>query len=287
MIMRGLRPDRIPADDAPPAVEDVARQWAVLLSAVAAVSVAVLTSGAVVGTPVAEVAGGALSSRATLVAPAGPAFVIWSVIYVGLVLLALLQLTAARRTDPRQVRTGWWVATSGLLNACWVLVVQAEWIALSAVVVVALLVVLVVAVARLAESPPTSAYERLVVDGTLGLYLGWVCVATVANVAAALVHGGASSEGTAATVVALVVLAVTAGVGVLIAVRLGGRYGPALALAWGLAWIAVARGSGEPVSAEVAVAAAVTALVCLLAVVLVRARVRRPARSGPPTTLGT
>ena len=264
---------------------DVIRQWSVLLSAVLATAVSFVGSGAVVGTPVAEVADGALSSSATLVAPAEPAFAIWGVIYVGLLLLALLQVLPSRRTDPRQRRTGWWTAASLLLNALWILVIQAELIAVSLVVIAALVAVLVVAMLRLGDSSPSTRYERLVVDGTLGLYLGWVCIATVANAAATLVLAGVSPTGGAAVAWAVAVLAVAAGVGVLLAVGLRGRLAPALALAWGLGWVAVARSSGEPVSAAVAVTAALAAAVTVLSALMVRWRLMRPVR--PATTAPT
>jgi hypothetical protein len=111
-----------------------------------------------------------------------------------------------------------------------------------------------------------------VVDGALGLYLGWVCIATVANTAATLVASGVEPEGSAATAWAVAVLGVAAVVGVLLAVGLGGRLAPAVGLAWGLGWVAVARTSGEPESTTVAAAAAIAALVTLASAVVVRAR---------------
>ena len=87
---------------------DALRQWAVAVSAVVGVAVAFLASGAVVGTPVNQVADGALATDATLVAPASTAFSIWGVIYTGLLLLAAFQLDPARRADPRQRRVGGW-----------------------------------------------------------------------------------------------------------------------------------------------------------------------------------
>lgn len=257
-----------------PAQHDRLRQWTVLVSAVVAVAVSFLGSGAVVGTPVNQVADGALSSSATLVAPAGPAFAIWGVIYTGLILLALLQVLPSRRTDPRQRRTGWWTAASLLLNAVWILVIQVEQIVAAFAVIAALAAVLVVAMVRLGEQPAATAYERLVVDGALGLYLGWVCIATVANAAAALVVLGVDPVGTAAVTWAVAVLVVAGAIGVVLAVGLGGRIAPALSLAWGLAWVAVARTSGEPTSAVVATTAALAALVTLASALLVAARRR-------------
>src|SRR6478735_11487461 len=144
---------------------DTARQVVVLLSAVLGTAVAFLGSGAIVGTPVNEVADGALSTSATLVAPAGAAFSIWSVIYLGLLLLAGWQLAPARRTDPRQRAVGWWVAASLLLNALWILVVQAEWLVASVAVIAALLVVLVVTFVRLVRTRPRSLTETVLLDG--------------------------------------------------------------------------------------------------------------------------
>ena len=91
-----------------------------------------------------KVAGGALSTTATLVAPAGPAFSIWAVIYLGLLAFAFWQLAPSRRSDPRQRAVGWLVRGLKLvLNAVWILVVQAEWIVASVAVILVLLGVLV------------------------------------------------------------------------------------------------------------------------------------------------
>jgi hypothetical protein len=86
---------------------DTVRQLVVLLSALLAVAGAFVGSGAAGGTPIQDAAGGALSADATPIAPAGPAFSIWSVIYVGLLGYAIWQLLPAQKTSPRQRRLGW------------------------------------------------------------------------------------------------------------------------------------------------------------------------------------
>jgi len=258
-----------------PARYDVLRQWVVAISAVVGVAVAFLGSGAVVGTPVNKVANGAFSTDATLVAPASRAFSIWAVIYTGLVVLAVFQFMPSRRSDPRQRRVGWLVTASLLINAAWVTFVQFEWVGASVILIVALLGVLVVALVRLNQSSPSSRLEAVVVDGTMGLYLGWVCIATVANTAAALVHAGVDAESRSATTWAVAVLVVAGGVGVVLAVGLKGRLAPAIALAWGLIWVAVARTSGQPQSAAVAATAVLAAVVTLGSALVVRSRSRR------------
>lgn len=88
-------------------------------SAVAALALAAVGSGAFGGTPVASAAGGYFSSTATPVAPGAPAFAIWSVIYAGLLAYAVWQLLPEARHSARQRRIRPWAAASMLLNAAW------------------------------------------------------------------------------------------------------------------------------------------------------------------------
>ena len=87
--------------------------------------------GSTVG--VEESAGGALSAEATRLAPAGPAFSIWSVIYLGLAAYTIWQWLPSSVTE-RTRSTGWLAAVSMLLNAGWLLVTQQGWIWVSVVV---------------------------------------------------------------------------------------------------------------------------------------------------------
>jgi hypothetical protein len=161
-----------------------------------------------------------------------------------------------------------------LLNAAWIGVVQAGALWGSVVVIVALLVVLVRILLVCLDLPARSAVERVLVDGTFGLYLGWVTIATLANAAAALAASGVGPLGLGATGWSVVLLAAAAVVGLALARYTSGRLAVALALAWGLAWVAVGRWSGEPRDATVAIAAVVAAAVTLGAALLVRARRR-------------
>ena len=71
----------------------------------------------VLGTRVEESSGGALAADATLLAPASPAFSIWSVIYGGLAAYTIWQWLPANTANIRARRSGWLVALSMLLNA--------------------------------------------------------------------------------------------------------------------------------------------------------------------------
>lgn len=241
-----------------------------LVVAVAAIIAAAVGSGAFGGTPIAEAADGALSASSTPVAPAGPAFAIWSVIYLGLFACAVWQVLPAQRDNPRLRSIGWLMAVSLVANAAWILVVQAGWLTVSVVVIVGLLVVLVVILERLLAPPPASRWEAIVVDGTFGLYLGWVTIATIANITATLSAADVGDLGLGATGWSVVLLVAAAAIGIAFAVHTRGRFSVNLALGWGLAWVAVGRWQGPLEDSTVAVCAAVAAVITLAAPVAVR-----------------
>lgn len=250
----------------------------VIVSALVAVVGGFLGSGAVVGTPIAEAADGALSATATLVAPAGPAFSIWSVIYLGLLAYAVWQALPAQQRSTRQRILRRPIAATMLLNAAWILVVQWGRVFLSVVVIVALLASLAVVFSLLIRHPiertssAATAVDTVVTDGTFGLYLGWVTIATVANVSAWLAAtgwtGGASLWG-------VVVLVVAALVGLFLARVSNGRIAQALSLSWGLAWVAQGRLAGENLDTVVGWTAALAAAVVLVGTLALRVTARQ------------
>ncbi|MEE1618572.1 tryptophan-rich sensory protein [Brachybacterium sp. J153] len=252
----------------------VVRHLAVTLAFAAAMLGTAVGVGVLGGDPIDEAAGGLLSADATHLAPAAPAFRIWSVIYAGLAAYTLWQWRDAR--DPRRIAA--LAIASLLLNAAWILVVQAGWVWVSVLVILALLAVLAVLFRRLVLRPAQGVLERVVVDGTFGLYLGWVSVATCANIAAALAGAGVDGFGVPGVLAIAVILVV--GVIALALIGVGrSRTGRAplaapAAMVWGLAWIAVGRATDAPHAPAVAAVAAVVA--ALIAAAAVVQAVRRP-----------
>lgn len=251
---------------------DRTRQVTVTISAVLMV-IGTLFGIGVFGTRVEESSGGSLSATATLVAPTVRAFSIWSVIYLGLAAYVVWQWLPANASSPRARAIGWLASASMLLNAAWLLVTQVGWLWVSVLIIVVLALVLGLLMARLTAIPATGGWlEAVVVDGSFGLYLGWVSVATVANITATLVASGVNPGELVSQVLAVIVLAVAAVIGVVLAQRLGGRIAVALAMAWGLGWIAVARATTSPLSFATAIAAALAAVVVVAAAIRVRVR---------------
>ncbi len=242
---------------------DRVRRIVVALTVLAAVVAAIFGSGLVGGKPVSEAAGGAFAADASVLAPAGTAFVIWSVIYLALVLYALWQLVPAQAVKSLHRSVGYGVAASALLNAVWIACVQAWRIAESFVIIVLLLGVLLVTFVRVCRRRRRGTVAEIVlVDGTIGLYLGWVTIAAAANLAAWLASVGLDAWAQAPGTPGVVTLIGAGALAVFTAWR-GGRWAPAVATSWGLVWIAVGRWSSDPAAPVVASAAVVLAVVVL------------------------
>ncbi|MDQ0643287.1 tryptophan-rich sensory protein [Microbacterium murale] len=262
---------------------DRVRRIVVALSVAGAVVAALFGSGLLGGTPMPEAAGGAFAADATVLAPAGVAFAIWSVIYLGLVGYALWQLVPAQAAKPLHRSVGYGVAASALLNAVWIMCVQAWRIAESFVIIVILLGVLLVTFVRVCRRRRRGTIAEIVlVDGTIGLYLGWVTVAAAANLAAWLAAVGMDEWTKAPGTPGVITLIVTGLIAAFTAWR-GGRLAPAAATAWGLVWIAVGRWAENP-AAPVVASTAVVLAVAVLAITAwrFRARVRRAGAEGGP-----
>ncbi|MDO8144081.1 MULTISPECIES: tryptophan-rich sensory protein [unclassified Isoptericola] len=267
----------------PATARDRVRQVVVAVGALLAILGAAVGSGAFGGQPIQEAADGALSADATVLAPDTPAFSIWSVIYTGLVLFAVVQALPGRAADPRLRSVAWWILVSMLLNAAWIGVVQAGWLWASVAVIAGLVAVLSLVLVRLVRTPAPRVLDAVVTDVTVGLYLGWVSVATLANTAAALKAADVGELGLGATGWGVALVAVGAVLALAVA-----RYGavrPAvvvpvgLAIGWGLAWIAVGRTTGPLTDQTVAVAAGVAAAVAVVGPVVVTLVRRRRARA--------
>lgn len=238
---------------------------AMLAVILAAIVAAFLGSGALIGTPIAEAAGGWLNEDSTWLAPATTAFSIWSVIYAGLLGYAVWQFLPSAQSA-RHDRLRPWIMASVVLNAAWIWVVQLGWLGFS-VLVIALLLASLCRILAILESERARGWgERILVDGVQGLHLGWVSIATVANVAGWLASLGWTGTPLMPMTWAQIMLVVATVIGAVTAVYNGGRLAPALALAWGLYWIGIGRSDGEGLlSGAVAVTAWGSAAIVLLA----------------------
>lgn len=240
---------------------------------------ALLGTGLLGGTPVEDVQDGALDSDASYLAPAGPAFSIWSVIYVGLILYAIWQALPRQRAHDRQRALGWLVAGTAVLNGLWLVAAQFWTLPLTVVVIVLLLAVLAVTfrVAVLTRTPDDGPIDAILLDGVTGLHLGWVSLATVANTSAWLTQTVPAGWGEYATALGIVVLIAVGVIGLAMAWASGWRVTPGLAIAWGATWLGIGRLTGEPADGSIGVTAiVVAAVVGLIPLIVAGLRLLRP-----------
>jgi hypothetical protein len=115
-----------------------------------------------------------------LFVPAGITFSIWGIIYLLLLLFCILQFTAPNQSSVSQI--GWFFIISSVLNALWIFAWHYEKVGLSVLVMLGLLATLVV-VNHLIKDLPAGLFKAV-----FGIYLGWICIATIANVTALLVN---------------------------------------------------------------------------------------------------
>lgn len=261
---------------------DLFRQIAVISAVVFMIIAAMVGTGFFGGTNVRDLQGGALDADATVLAPGRPAFSIWSVVYLLMIAYTIWQALPAQRGRDRQRRAGWWIALTAVLNGCWLLAAQFLGLLMTVLAIVVLLVALAATFRLLVLVPAEGWADRILMDVTVGIHLGWVSLATVANVTAWLASDVVPEIDRRSQVVwGVIVLVVVALVGLGIAFGTRGghvvtRLAPALAMAWGLVWIGVARLTGEPHTLAVAVTAFVVAAL-IVAAPLVPAPRRSPA----------
>jgi hypothetical protein len=192
----------------------------------------------------------------TLVTPAGYAFSIWTLIYVGLVAFSVFQLLPANVARFRPVRS-LYIFTCAL-NCAWLYFWHQEQIVVCFVIILTLAVALLAINFIIRESESTT--DAWIAKGAFGLYFGWVTAATLVNFAIMLKFLNALASPTNETILAVVLILVAAALGVLIRIRLTNYFYP-LAVAWALTAIAVKQ-SGQT---AVVVACAMGVIACLIA----------------------
>lgn len=171
--------------------------------------------------------------------PAGYVFSIWGLIYIGLLAFAFYQALPAQRENPRLRKIGYWFALSCLANSVWIFLWHYNLFPLSLLVMLVLLGSLLVIYLRLdIGRTRVSTVERWCVNIPFSVYLGWITVATVANVTDVLYDLGWNGFGIAPETWAVIMLIIAAGLGVAMAVtRRDVAY--LLVLVWAFAGIGV------------------------------------------------
>ena len=208
----------------------------------------------------------------TLITPAGYVFAIWGIIYALLGVFVIYQALPKQRDSGFIEKIGWLFVLSSIINMAWLVVWQYEFLIVSVALIIAYLLALIGIYLRLnIGKGKTGIKEKLAVHVPFSVYIGWLSIATIANISIYLVSVGWDGFGIATETWAVLIIAVAL---VLTMLMLGIRKDLAYALVviWALVGISVNQTNGTVVLATQvgAVIAAISTLAVAVLLVIKR-----------------
>ena len=245
-------------------MKDTIRQSIVILTVVATIIVNILANAL----PLNGLNTGEISDRFKVYfVPAGYVFSIWGLIYIGLIAYAIFQALPSQRKNPRLRQTGYLVAASGLANIVWLFLWHYEQFPLTLVAMLALLGFLIAIYLRLGIGvTPVSTVEIWAVRVPFSIYLGWITVASIANITDLLYFLNWDGFGISPEIWMLIVLAAVLAIAGLVSLtRRDIAYN--LVILWALAGIAVRHSTVALVSTASLIVAALVAIVLVYSLV--------------------
>lgn len=191
----------------------------------------------------------------TVTTPAGWAFSIWGLIYIGLLAFSVYQLLPSRSYVFDRIRVPY--IASCILNCAWIFFWHHFYVGICAFVLVCLLASLFWINAGLER--PASFLEAIVTKGAFGLYAGWVTVALLLNLLVALVAADVQLNSSTWSLIGVLCLLFATIAAFLVRIALRNFVYP-LAIAWATAGIGANQSGNTPV----VVAAAFACVTCLI-----------------------
>jgi len=202
----------------------------------------------------------------TLITPAGFTFAIWGVIYFLLGVFVFYQALPSQREKEYHKQIGWLFVLISIANIVWIFLWQYRLLTLTVPVMFVLLIGLILIYTRLGIGKTrVPLKERIAIHLPFSVYLGWITIASIANIAVALVsanwEGLGISPETWAIIIIIIALLLTLTV---IATRKDIAYG--LVIVWAL--FGVVSKQTNPNIVITAQASAIIILIALVAVAI-------------------
>jgi hypothetical protein len=206
----------------------------------------------------------------TLITPAGYVFSIWGVIYVLLGVCVVFQALPGEKGREFRDKVGWLFIISNILNIVWLFLWQFEYLVLSVIVMFLLLATLILIYLRLEiGKSKVQLREKIAFHLPFSVYLGWITIASVANVAATLVSvnwdGFGISQETWATIIVIVALLIAM---LVVLTRKDIAYG--LVVIWALLGIAAKQSTNQNIVITTEVGAIILAITLIATILLQR-----------------
>jgi TspO/MBR family len=167
-----------------------------------------------------------------LFVPAGITFSIWGIIYLLLLGYIIIQFTGSNQIIISGI--SWLFALTCVLNALWIVFWHYGKLPLSLVVMIGLLITLI-HINTLIHILPSG-----LIKACFGIYLGWICIATIANVTALLVNYRWESFGISQEIWTIVMISIGTFITIITIYRIDNPY-VGLPVIWAFAGIIIKR----------------------------------------------
>jgi hypothetical protein len=142
--------------------------------------------------------------------PAGYVFSIWGLIYTGLIAFAIFQALPAQRNNASLRRASWWLILANTANSAWIFLWHYNIFPATLVAMLVVLAGLIMTYLQLGiGKAKVSAGVRWALHVPISIYLGWITVATIANVTAILYILLAGGPGSGVPVDAVTLLGIS------------------------------------------------------------------------------
>jgi len=167
-----------------------------------------------------------------LFVPAGITFSIWGIIYLLLIIYCVVQFTGSDQTAISKI--GLVFGISCVLNALWIVTWHYGRLNLSLLVMAGMLVSLIYINMAVKDLPFG------IIKAAFGVYLGWICIASIANVTALLVNYNWNGFGASQEIWTIIMIAIGA---LLVSLTIYGISNPFIGLSviWAFTGIIIKR----------------------------------------------
>jgi benzodiazapine receptor len=243
--------------------KDILRQAVNLLATVVTITI----NGLANALPINGQTTGEISDRFDVYfVPAGYVFSIWGLIYLALIAFAVYQALPAQRENPHLRRIGYLFALSCVANSAWIFLWHYELFELTLVAMFGLLLSLIAIYLRLdIGRARVSTAEKWLVHVPFSIYLGWITVATIANVTSVLYYLNWDGWGIRPEMWAVIMLVVGAGIASAVSISRG-DVAYVLVIVWAFVGIAVKHAATPMVAVTAGLMALIVALTLLVGV---------------------
>jgi len=192
--------------------------------------------------------------------PAGYAFSIWGLIYIGLAAFVIYQakgISKPENTPEIVSKIGWTFVISCIANCLWILTWLYDYTSLSVLIMIVLLLSLIRIVIRTRMELDLITFKRVALEWwPFAIYLGWISVALIANIAAWLTKMEWSGWGIPPISWTVIMISAATVVNIVLIWSRNLRESASVGV-WALIAIAVANSNGEEIIVNGAIVASV------------------------------